>query len=202
MNSKDRGEVPMEVRVAHHRGEGQGIIGRQQRLLGSGSTSWVRRWVWGVSARLSVSHERSFDYYLTWKVAEIICLSCRGRRHDIMFRLDVPVATHSMTGHKVAMKIINRRKIQHMDMTSRVKREIQYLKVLRHPHIIKLYEVITTSTDIIMVIEYAGQELFEYIVNKGRMEEHEARRFFQQIICAIEYCHRHKIVHRDLKPEK
>jgi carbon catabolite-derepressing protein kinase len=112
------------------------------------------------------------------------------------------VATHSMTGHKVAMKIINRRKIQHMEMTSRVKREIQYLKVLRHPHIIKLYEVITTSTDIIMVIEYAGQELFEYIVNKGRMEEDEARRFFQQIICAIEYCHRHKIVHRDLKPEK
>jgi carbon catabolite-derepressing protein kinase len=149
-----------------------------------------------------VSHERSFDYYLTWKVAEISCLSCRGRQLHIYRRLDDTVATHSMTGHKVAMKIINRRKIQHMDMTSRVKREIQYLKVLRHPHIIKLYEVITTSTDIIMVIEYAGQELFEYIVNKGRMEEHEARRFFQQIICAIEYCHRHKIVHRDLKPEK
>lgn len=149
-----------------------------------------------------MSHERSFDDYLTWKVAEIIYSSCHGCRHDIYRRFDDTVATHSMTGHKVAMKIINRRKIQHMDMTSRVKREIQYLKVLRHPHIIKLYEVITTSTDIIMVIEYAGQELFEYIVNKGRMEEHEARRFFQQIICAIEYCHRHKIVHRDLKPEK
>jgi carbon catabolite-derepressing protein kinase len=83
-----------------------------------------------------------------------------------------------------------------------VKREIQYLKVLRHPHIIKLYEVITTPTDIIMVIEYAGGELFNYIVDKGKMQEDEARRFFQQIICAIEYCHRHKIVHRDLKPEK
>jgi serine/threonine protein kinase len=149
-----------------------------------------------------VSFEHPFDYCLTWKVAEIIYLFCHGRRHDIHRRFDDTVATHSMTGHKVAMKIINRRKIQHMDMTSRVKREIQYLKVLRHPHIIKLYEVITTSTDIIMVIEYAGQELFEYIVNKGRMEEGEARRFFQQIICAIEYCHRHKIVHRDLKPEK
>ncbi|UZJ57030.1 hypothetical protein CBS101457_006350 [Exobasidium rhododendri] len=113
----------------------------------------------------------------------------------------VKLATHSLTGHRVAMKIINRRKISSMDMGSRVKREIQYLKLLRHPHIIKLYEVITTPNDIIMVIEYAGGELFQYIVDRGRMPEDEARRFFQQIICAIEYCHRHKIVHRDLKPE-
>lgn len=52
-----------------------------------------------------------------------------------------------------------------------------------------------------MVIEYAGGELFDYIVKNGKMREEEARRFFQQIICAVEYCHRHKIVHRDLKPE-
>ncbi|CAO1621483.1 unnamed protein product [Parajaminaea phylloscopi] len=113
----------------------------------------------------------------------------------------VKLATHSLTGHRVAMKIINRRKISSMDMGARVKREIQYLKLLRHPHIIKLYEVITTPGDIIMVIEYAPRELFQYIVDRGKMPEEEARRFFQQIICAIEYCHRHKIVHRDLKPE-
>ncbi|KAJ9062679.1 Protein kinase, variant 4 [Entomophthora muscae] len=113
----------------------------------------------------------------------------------------VKLAVHSVTGHKVAMKIINRKKIAHMDMVGRVKREIQYLKLLRHPHIIKLYEVITTPTDIIMVIEYAGRELFDFIVNNGKMPESSARRFFQQIICAVEYCHRHKIVHRDLKPE-
>lgn len=52
-----------------------------------------------------------------------------------------------------------------------------------------------------MVLEYAGGELFDYIVQHGRMEEEEARRFFQQMLCAVEYCHRHKIVHRDLKPE-
>ncbi|KAK0522852.1 Protein kinase [Tilletia horrida] len=113
----------------------------------------------------------------------------------------VKLATHSITGHRVAMKFISKRKISAMDMGGRVKREIQYLKLLRHPHIIKLYEVVTTPTDIIMVIEYAGGELFEYIVERGRMSEDEARRFFQQIICAMEYCHRHKIVHRDLKPE-
>ncbi|CAZ81571.1 unnamed protein product [Tuber melanosporum] len=86
-------------------------------------------------------------------------------------------------------------------MAGRVEREIAYLQLLRHPHIIKLYTVITTPNDIIMVIEYAGGELFEYIVTNGKMTEDSARRFFQQIICAVEYCHRHKIVHRDLKPE-
>jgi carbon catabolite-derepressing protein kinase len=52
-----------------------------------------------------------------------------------------------------------------------------------------------------MVLEYAGGELFDYIVQHGKMHEDEARRFFQQMLCAVEYCHRHKIVHRDLKPE-
>ncbi|KAI9247178.1 kinase-like domain-containing protein [Phascolomyces articulosus] len=113
----------------------------------------------------------------------------------------VKLAVHGITGQKVALKIINKKKIASMDLGGRVKREIQYLKLLRHPHIIKLYEVIATPTDIIMVIEYAGGELFNYIVEKGRMSEDDARRFFQQIICAVEYCHRHKIVHRDLKPE-
>ena len=63
------------------------------------------------------------------------------------------------------------------------------------------YTVITTPSEIIMVLEYAGGELFDYIVKHGKMTEETARRFFQQIICAVEYCHRHKIVHRDLKPE-
>ena len=63
------------------------------------------------------------------------------------------------------------------------------------------YTVIKTPSEIIMVLEYAGGELFDYIVAHGKMQEDEARRFFQQMLCAVEYCHRHKIVHRDLKPE-
>ncbi|KAJ2661120.1 Protein kinase [Coemansia sp. RSA 1199] len=113
----------------------------------------------------------------------------------------VKLAVHSQTGHKVALKIIGRSKLAHSDMIGRVNREIQYLKMLRHPHIIKLYEVITTATDIVMVIEYAGGELFNYIVERGRMSEKDARRFFQQLVSAVEYCHRRNIVHRDLKPE-
>jgi len=63
------------------------------------------------------------------------------------------------------------------------------------------YEVISTPTDIIIVLEFAGGELFEYIVANGRMTEPVARRFFQQIMSGIEYSHKLKIVHRDLKPE-
>ncbi|KAJ4373102.1 Protein kinase [Neocucurbitaria cava] len=113
----------------------------------------------------------------------------------------VKLATHQVSGQKVALKIINRKRLVTRDMAGRIEREIQYLQLLRHPHIIKLYTVITTPAEIIMVLEYAGGELFDYIVNNGRLQEDKARKFFQQIVCAVEYCHRHKIVHRDLKPE-
>jgi len=96
---------------------------------------------------------------------------------------------------------------------------MQILKLLRHSHIIRLYEIIETNTDIFMVMEYvAGGELFEYIVSKGKVKqqkkffffftflnlklsEMESRRLFQQIICGVEYCHLFNVVHRDLKPE-
>ncbi|KAK7427124.1 Protein kinase [Neonectria magnoliae] len=113
----------------------------------------------------------------------------------------VKLAIHNGTGQQVALKIIARKKLISRDMAGRVEREIEYLQLLRHPHIIKLFTVIKTPHEIIMVLEYAGGELFDYIVQHGRMKEPEARRFFQQMLCAVEYCHRHKIVHRDLKPE-
>ncbi|KAI4241967.1 MAG: hypothetical protein LQ352_007336 [Teloschistes flavicans] len=113
----------------------------------------------------------------------------------------VKLAVHRVSQQEVALKIISRKKLISRDMAGRVEREIQYLQLLRHPHIIKLYTVITTPADIIMVLEYAGGELFDYLVKNGKMAEPKARRFFQQIVCAVEYCHRHKIVHRDLKPE-
>ena len=113
----------------------------------------------------------------------------------------VKLAVHQITGQQVAFKIINRKKLVTRDMAGRIEREIQYLQLLRHPHIIKLFTVITTVSEIIMVLEYAGTELFDYIVSNGKCTEDKARRFFQQIVCAVEYCHRHKIVHRDLKPE-
>lgn len=114
----------------------------------------------------------------------------------------VKVGEHQLTKHKVAVKILNRQKIKSLDVVGKIRREIQNLKLFRHPHIIKLYQVISTPTDIFMIMEYvSGGELFEYIVKHGKLQEHEARRFFQQIISGVDYCHRHMIVHRDLKPE-
>lgn len=114
----------------------------------------------------------------------------------------VKVAEHVQTGHKVAIKILNRKKIKAMDMDEKVRREIKILKLFMHPHIIRLYEVIETPTDIFVIMEYVrAGELFDYIVEKGRLGEHEARHFFQQIVSGVEYCHRNMVVHRDLKPE-
>ncbi|KAF5725381.1 SNF1-related protein kinase catalytic subunit alpha KIN10-like isoform X1 [Tripterygium wilfordii] len=114
----------------------------------------------------------------------------------------VKIAEHALTGHKVAIKILNRRKIKSMEMEEKVRREIKILRLFMHPHIIRLYEVIETPTDIYVVMEYVKSgELFDYIVEKGRLQEDEARNFFQQIISGVEYCHRNMVVHRDLKPE-
>jgi 5'-AMP-activated protein kinase catalytic alpha subunit len=100
----------------------------------------------------------------------------------------------------VAIKILNRQKIKSLDVVGKIRREIQNLKLFRHPHIIKLYQVISTPTDIFMIMEYvSGGELFDYIVKQGKLQESEARKFFQQIISGVDYCHRHMIVHRDLK---
>jgi len=114
----------------------------------------------------------------------------------------VKVGIHEMTGYKVAVKILNRQKIKNLDVVGKIRREIQNLSLFRHPHIIKLYQVISTPSDIFMIMEYvSGGELFDYIVKHGRLKTPEARRFFQQIISGVDYCHRHMVVHRDLKPE-
>jgi len=114
----------------------------------------------------------------------------------------VKLAEHILTGQKVAIKILNRKKIKAMDMEEKVRREIKILRLFMHPHIIRLYEVMETPSDIYVVMEYVKSgELFDYIVEKGRLMEDEARHFFQQIISGVEYCHRHMVVHRDLKPE-
>jgi len=83
-----------------------------------------------------------------------------------------------------------------------MRREIQILKTLRHPHITCLYEVIETESEYYLIMEYvSGGELSDYIVAKKRIKEEEACRLFKQIIEAVEYLHKNGIAHRDLKPE-
>ena len=114
----------------------------------------------------------------------------------------VKAAEHLLTGRRVAIKILNREKVRKMEMEEKVYREIKILRLFRHPHIIKLYDVIETPEDIYLVLEYLeGGELFDHIVEKGKLGEAEARKIFQQVVSGIEYCHRNMVTHRDLKPE-
>ena len=102
----------------------------------------------------------------------------------------------------MAVKILEKRKIVEDSDVLRVTREIDILKMIRHPNIIQLFEIIETPKQLFLIMEYvSGGELFDYIVKKQKLKEVEACKFFQQIICGIEYLHELGIVHRDLKPE-
>ncbi|XP_037520944.1 maternal embryonic leucine zipper kinase [Rhipicephalus sanguineus] len=112
----------------------------------------------------------------------------------------VKLGIHILTGEKVAVKIMDKHSLG--DDLPRVKLEITALKDLSHQNICKLYQVIETSTKIYLVLEYCpGGELFDYIVEKERLSEEEARHFFRQIVSAVAYIHSKGYAHRDLKPE-
>ncbi|KAG0746192.1 hypothetical protein G6F26_001921 [Rhizopus arrhizus] len=117
----------------------------------------------------------------------------------------VKLGIHKMTGEKVAIKIIPKSRLIDNDYTQKaVKREIAIMKLIKHPNIISLIDVIdlSDSSNLYLIMEYVqGGELFEYLVSQGKLSEREARKYFQQIITTLDYCHRHLICHRDLKPE-
>jgi BR serine/threonine kinase len=115
----------------------------------------------------------------------------------------VKLAHHSRNGEKVGVKIIRKDLFyEKPSLKIKVHREISVMKLMFHPHIIKIFDVLEDSTYLFLIIEYASHgELFNYLVKKRRIQNREALRFFQQIISGLEYCHRHRICHRDLKLE-
>ncbi|VFQ94289.1 unnamed protein product [Cuscuta campestris] len=110
-------------------------------------------------------------------------------------------ARNVKTNEGVAIKVIDKEKILKVGLTAHIKREVSILRRVRHPNIVQLLEVMATKSKIFFVMEYVrGGELFNKVA-KGRLKEEDARRYFQQLISAVAFCHARGVYHRDLKPE-
>lgn len=113
----------------------------------------------------------------------------------------VMLARHILTNNEVAIKIIDKTQLNPNSL-EKLFREVSIMKILQHPNIVKLYEVLETDKTLYLVMEYVNNgEVFEYLVKNGRMKENIARQKFRQIVSAVQYLHSKKIIHRDLKAE-
>ncbi|KAJ5077451.1 protein kinase [Anaeramoeba ignava] len=115
----------------------------------------------------------------------------------------VKIARHILSNTKVAVKIIDKKAYaQNSDSLNRLQIELNALKLIDHPNIVKLYETVNTKKYFYIVTEYvANGELLTYINENGKMSERKARGFFKQIVDAIEHCHQLGVAHRDIKLE-
>ena len=114
----------------------------------------------------------------------------------------VKLAKHVFTGEKVAVKVIDKMKLDQMTRTQMMQ-EVRLMKLVQHPNVVRLYEVIDTQTKLYLVLELGdGGDMYDYIMkHEGGLGEDIARKYFRQIVTAIQYCHKLHVVHRDLKPE-
>lgn len=114
----------------------------------------------------------------------------------------VKLAQHRITQHSVAIKVV-KISILSEDNLMKINREIEVLKKLgKHDHIVRLYQVIKTKRYFMLVTEYCPNgELYDYLVDKGKLSEPRSCDYFLQILSAVEYLHEHNVVHRDLKAE-
>ncbi|KAM6909934.1 SNF-related serine/threonine-protein kinase isoform 2-T2 [Xenentodon cancila] len=121
-----------------------------------------------------------------------------GRGHFAVVKL----ARHVFTGEKVAVKVIDKTKLDTV-ATGHLFQEVRCMKLVQHPNIVRLYEVIDTQTKLYLILELGdGGDMFDYIMkHEEGLNEDLAKKYFAQIVHAISYCHRLHVVHRDLKPE-
>jgi serine/threonine protein kinase len=114
----------------------------------------------------------------------------------------VKYAIDTETNEAVAIKILDKEKIQKQNMGNQIKKEISIMKMVKHKNIVHMVEVLASKTKIFIVLELVtGGELFDKIVQVGKLSEEQARFYFRQLIEGVEYCHKLGICHRDLKPE-
>ncbi|XP_077226923.1 CBL-interacting protein kinase 5-like [Tasmannia lanceolata] len=110
-------------------------------------------------------------------------------------------ARNLASGESVAIKVIDKEKVLKVGLIEQIKREISVMRLVRHPNAVQLYEVMASKTKIYFAMEYVkGGELFNKVA-KGKLKEDAARKYFQQLIGAVDYCHSRGVYHRDLKPE-
>ena len=121
-----------------------------------------------------------------------------GRGHFAVVKL----AKHCFTREKVAVKIIDKTKLDDISK-AHLFQEVRCMKLVQHPHVVRLYEVIDTQTKLYLILELGdGGDMYDYIMKHDKgLEESKARVYFRQIVQAIHYCHKLHVVHRDLKPE-
>ncbi|EDQ90849.1 uncharacterized protein MONBRDRAFT_36366 [Monosiga brevicollis MX1] len=113
----------------------------------------------------------------------------------------VKKAQHVLSKDMVAVKIIDKTTLQD-DELDHLHHEVRVMKLIRHPHVIRLYQVCNTNTKLYLILELGeGGDLYEYLTKNGKMDEPRAQRLFRQIAEAVAFCHQHHIAHRDLKPE-
>lgn len=114
----------------------------------------------------------------------------------------VKKAVERATLKTVAIKSIRKERITDDLDRIHIQREIEITSSLRHPNIIRFHEVFESRDKIVIVMEYASRgELYDYIHERRRLPETEARDIFRQITSAVHYCHKNGVVHRDLKLE-
>jgi MAP/microtubule affinity-regulating kinase len=115
----------------------------------------------------------------------------------------VHLATEKATKNRVAIKFYEKAKLSDVRKKSGVKREIEILQKLSHPHIVTLYDVIDNSKNVCLVMEYASGSLRQHLRSRAtrRLDEPESKRIFRQLLSALDYCHMQNITHRDIKLE-
>jgi len=114
----------------------------------------------------------------------------------------VKYAVNTETNEAVAIKILDKDKIQTRNMGAQIKKEISIMKMINHHHVVCVKDVFATSAKIFIVLEFVGGgELFDKIANEGKLSEGQSRFYFKQLVNGLEHCHNNGICHRDLKPE-